>query len=182
MTAISRTWDQLTLPGKTLAILIPLLAVLTLGLVITLVLFGQQILDILVFNLPIVRFVFAVTVLMLLFVPIAFLIIYMEMKIIALMNLRIGPDRVGPWGTLLSTVHGLKVLMKEDFTPTRADSVVFTWAPVVVFSTAVLSALVLPFAPGLYGQDMNIGLLYFFAIGGMTVVGVLMAGWTGYNK
>ncbi len=182
MTAISRTWDQLTLPGKTLAILIPLLAVLTLGLVITLVLFGQQILDILIFNLPIVRFVFAVTVLMLLFVPIAFLIIYMEMKIIALMNLRIGPDRVGPWGSLLSTVHGLKVLMKEDFTPTRADSVVFTWAPVVVFSTAVLSALVLPFAPGLYGQDFNIGLLYFFAIGGMTVVGLLMGGWSSFNK
>jgi NADH-quinone oxidoreductase subunit H len=83
---------------------------------------------------------------------------------------------------LLSTVHGLKVLMKEDFTPTRADSVVFTWAPVVVFSTAVMSALVLPFAPGLYGQDMNIGLLYFFAIGGMTVVGLLMGGWSSFNK
>ena len=182
MTAIYRTWDQLTIPGKALAILIPLLAVLTTGLIITIALFGQQILDILIFNLPIVRFVFAVTILMLLFVPIAFLIIYMEMKIIALMNLRVGPDRVGPWGTLLSTVHGLKVLMKEDFTPTRADAVVFTWAPVVVFSTAVLSALVLPFAPGLFGQDFNIGLLYFFAIGGMTVVGLLMGGWSSFNK
>ena len=137
---IARTWDRLTLPGKALFTLVPLLAVLTLGLVLTIALFGQQILDILIFNLPIVRFVFAVTILMLLFVPIAFVIIYMEMKIIALMNLRIGPDRVGPWGTLLSTVHGLKVLMKEDFTPTGADAVVFTWAPVVVFSTAVLSA------------------------------------------
>ena len=64
---------------------------------------------------------FAVTVILLLAPPIAFVIIYMEMKIIALMNLRIGPDRVGPWGSLLSVVHGLKVLMKEDFTPTRAD-------------------------------------------------------------
>jgi NADH-quinone oxidoreductase subunit H len=98
------------------------------------------------------------------------------------MNLRIGPDRVGPWGSLLSTVHGLKVLMKEDFTPTRADAVVFTWAPVVVFSVSVLSALVLPFAPGLYGQDFNIALLYFFAIGGLTVVGLLMGGWSSFNK
>ena len=179
---MARTWDRLTLPGKALAILLPLLAVLTLGLILTIALFGQNILDILIYNLPIVRFVFAVTVLMLIFVPIAFVIIYMEMKIIALMNLRIGPDRVGPWGTLLSTVHGLKVLMKEDFTPTRADAVVFTWAPVVVFSTAVLSALVLPFAPGLYGQDFNIGLLYFFAVGGMTVVGLLMGGWASFNK
>jgi NADH-quinone oxidoreductase subunit H len=182
VTAVARTWDRLTLPGKALAVLLPLLAVLTLGLILVIALFGQNILDILIYNLPIVRFVFAVTVLMLVFVPMAFVIIYMEMKIIALMNLRIGPDRVGPWGTLLSTVHGLKVLMKEDFTPTRADAVVFTWAPVVVFATAVLSALVLPFAPGLYGQDFNIGLLYFFAVGGMTVVGLLMGGWASFNK
>jgi NADH-quinone oxidoreductase subunit H len=182
MTVMARTWDRLTLPGKALFILIPLLAVLTLGLVVVIALFGGQILDILIFNLPILRFVFAVTILMLIFVPMAFVIIYMEMKIIALMNLRIGPDRVGPWGSLLSTVHGLKVLMKEDFTPTKADAVVFTWAPVVVFSTAVLSALVLPFAPGLYGQDMNIALLYFFAVGGMTVVGLLMGGWSSFNK
>jgi NADH-quinone oxidoreductase subunit H len=72
--------------------------------------------------------------------------------------------------------------MKEDFTPTRADAVVFTWAPVVVFSTAILSALVLPFAPGLFGQDLNLGLLYFFAIGGLTVVGLLMGGWASFNK
>lgn len=182
MAVVARTWDRLTLPGKALAVLIPLLAVLTLGLIVVIALFGQNILDILIYNLPIVRFVFAVTVLMLVFVPMAFVIIYMEMKIIALMNLRIGPDRVGPWGTLLSTVHGLKVLMKEDFTPTKADAVVFTWAPVVVFSTAVLSAMVLPFAPGLYGQDLNIGLLYFFAVGGMTVIGLLMGGWASFNK
>jgi NADH-quinone oxidoreductase subunit H len=98
------------------------------------------------------------------------------------MNLRIGPDRVGPWGTLLSTVHGLKVLMKEDFTPNRADAVVFTWAPVVVFATVIMSALVLPFAPGLFGQDLNLGLLYFFAVGGLTVVGLLMGGWSSFNK
>ncbi len=182
MTAVSRTWDQLTLPGKALAIMLPLLAVLTLGLVLVIALFGQQILDILIFNLPIIRFVFAATILLLLAPPIAFVIIYMEMKIIALMNLRIGPDRVGPWGSLLSTVHGLKVLMKEDFTPSRADAVVFTWAPVVVFSTMALSALVIPFAPGLVAQDFNLGLLYFFAIGGMTVVGLLMGGWSSFNK
>ena len=182
MTALSRTWDQLTLPGKALLILIPLLAVLTTGLLVTILLFGQQILDILVYNLPIVRFVFAATVLLLLAPPIAFVIIYMEMKVIALMNLRMGPDRVGPWGSLLSTVHGLKVLMKEDFTPSRADPVVFTWAPVVTFVTMPLSILVIPFAPGLFAQDFNIGLLYFFAIGGLTVVGLLMGGWSSFNK
>jgi NADH-quinone oxidoreductase subunit H len=182
MTGIARTWDRLTVPGKALFILIPLGAILTIGLVVVLLLFGGTILDILTFNIGIVRFVVAATLLLILAPPIAFVIIYMEMKIIALMNLRIGPDRVGPWGTLLSTVHGLKVLMKEDFTPTQADSVVFTWAPVVVFGASALSALVLPFAPGLIAQDFNLALLYFFAIGGMTVVGLLMGGWSSFNK
>ena len=124
----------------------------------------------------------AVTIVLLMTVPTAFLIIYMEMKIIALMNLRIGPDRVGPFGSLLSVVHGLKVLMKEDFTPTGADPIVFTWAPVVTYLASVMTLLVIPFAPGLFGQDLNIGLLYFFAIGGLSVVGLLMAGWSSYNK
>ena len=115
-------------------------------------------------------------------IPIAFLLIFMEMKIIALMNLRIGPDRVGPFGSLLSVVHGLKVLMKEDFTPTGADPLVFTWAPVVTYLASVLTLLVIPFAPGLYGQDFNIGLLYFFAIGGCRSSGLLMAGWSSFNK
>ena len=133
-------------------------------------------------NIDIVRFVVAVTVILLFSIPAAFLIIYMEMKVIALMNLRVGPDRVGPFGAALSVVHGLKVLMKEDFTPTGADSLVFTWAPVVVFLTAVMTFLVIPFGPGLVGQDLNIGLLYLFAVGGMTVVGLLMAGWSSFNK
>ena len=143
---------------------------------------GRPIVDILAANLPIVRFVVAVTVVLLMTVPTAFLIIYMEMKIIALMNLRIGPDRVGPFGSLLSVVHGLKVLMKEDFTPTGADPLVFTWAPVVTYLASVMTLLVIPFAPGLFGQDLNLGLLYFFAIGGLSVVGLLMAGWSSYNK
>jgi len=182
MTALTKTWDQLTLPGKALFILIPLLAFLTAGGVITIVLFGGLIWQAILDHLEIVRLFVAVLALVLIFIPFAFVIIYMELKVIARMNLRIGPDRVGPWGTLMSLVPGLKVLVKEDFTPTRADAVVFTWAPVVVFATSVMSALVLPFAPGLYGRDLNIGLLYFFAVGGMSVVGLLMGGWSSFNK
>ena len=75
------------------------------------------------------------------------------------------------------------MLAKEDFTPTGADRIVFTWAPVVVFLAAVMTFLVIPFGPGLVGRtDLNIGLLYLFAVGGMTVVGLLMAGWSSFNK
>ncbi len=182
MTAIARSWGRLTLPGKVIFTALPILIALTAGLVVTIAILGQPILDALVVNLPIIRFVLAATIILLMTIPTAFLIIYMEMKIIALMNLRIGPDRVGPFGSLLSVVHGLKVLMKEDFTPTGADPLVFTWAPVVTYLASVMTLLVIPFAPGLFGQDFNIGLLYFFAIGGLSVVGLLMAGWSSYNK
>jgi NADH-quinone oxidoreductase subunit H len=182
VTAVGRTWDRLTLSGKVLAVVIPLLAVLTTGAVVTIVLFGGAIWAAILDHLEIVRMLVAVLAIVLIFIPFAFVIIYMELKVIARMNLRIGPDRIGPWGTLMSLTAGFKVLLKEDFTPTRADSIVFTWAPVVVFATTVMSALVLPWAPGLYGQDFDIGLLYFFAVGGMTVVGLLMGGWASFNK
>ena len=182
MSVVTRTWDQLTLPGKAIAVLVPLLLFLTAGGVISIILFGGLIWNAILDHLEIVRMVAAVLALVLIFIPLAFVIIYMELKVIARMNLRIGPDRIGPWGTLMSLVPGLKVLVKEDFTPTKADAIVFTWAPVVVFATSVMSALVLPFAPGLVGKDLNIGLLYFFAVGGMTVVGLLMGGWSSFNK
>jgi NADH-quinone oxidoreductase subunit H len=182
MTALARTWGRLTLPGKVVFTVVPLLAILTAGLIAAIVIFGGPVVDILAANLGIVRFVAAATIILVITIPIAFLNIFLEMKVIAFMNLRIGPDRVGPWGTLLSVVHGLKVLMKEDFTPTGADAVVFTWAPVVTYAAAVLTVVVLPFAPGLYGQDFNIGLLYFFAVGGLGVVGLLMGGWSSFNK
>jgi NADH-quinone oxidoreductase subunit H len=182
VTVIAKSWGRLTLPGKLVFTVVPVLLVATVGLVAIIAIFGAPIVDVLADNLPIVRFVVAATIILLITIPTAFLIIYMEMKVIALMNLRIGPDRVGPFGSLLSVVHGLKVLMKEDFTPTGADPIVFTWAPVVVYLASVMSLLVIPFAPGFFAQDLNLGLLYFFAIGGLSVVGLLMAGWSSYNK
>ncbi|MER3418155.1 MAG: NADH-quinone oxidoreductase subunit H [Chloroflexota bacterium] len=182
MTAVGRAWSRVTLPGKVVLVLVALGLLASLLLAVGAIVLGPPIVAFLEANLPLVRFVVAATAVLLLTVPTAFLIIYLEMKVIALMNLRIGPDRVGPYGTALSVVHGLKVLAKEDFTPTGADPIVFTLAPVVVFMATVMSLLVIPFAPGLFGQDFNIALLYFFAVGGFTVVGLLMGGWASFNK
>jgi NADH-quinone oxidoreductase subunit H len=182
VTAMARSFGRLTLAGKILFTVIPILLVLTGGLVVLIVVGGKPIVDFLATNMWLVRFVVAATLVLLTSVPTAFLIIYMEMKVIALMNLRIGPDRVGPYGSLLSVVHGLKVLMKEDFSPTGSDRLVFTLAPVVVYMSAVMTLMVLPVAPTIFGADFNIGLLYVFAIGGLTVVGLLMAGWSSFNK
>ncbi len=182
MAVMGRAWSRLTTPGKVVFTIVPLLILLTIAVTAVAIYLGPLIVEILAANLPIVRFVVAATIVLLMTIPTAFLIIYMEMKIIALINLRVGPDRVGPFGSLLSVVHGLKVLMKEDFTPTGADVPVFTLAPVVVYLASVMSLLVIPFAPGLFGQDFNLGLLYFFAMGGLAVVGLLMAGWSSFNK
>jgi NADH-quinone oxidoreductase subunit H len=128
------------------------------------------------------RFILSTTLLLLLTVPTAFVIIQMELKVIAGMNLRIGPNRVGPSGLFQSTIHGFKVLAKEDTTPDQADRPIFTMAPWMVYMAAAMSMLVIPFAPGAIAADLNIGIVYFFAVLGLSVVGLLVAGWASYNK
>src|ERR671915_872895 len=128
------------------------------------------------------RFVLATTLLLLLTVPTAFIIIYLELKVIALMQLRIGPNRVGPAGIFQSAIHGFKVLAKEDFTPDQADRATFTLAPWMVFTAIAMAMLVIPWAPGLVAFDSEIGVIYFFAVIGLSVVGLLVAGWASYNK
>ena len=187
MSAITRPWGRLTLAGK---IILPLFLVLALTPVLLLVLWMTGILpaildllaQIINDNIDIFRFILAATAVLLFTVPTAFVIIFMELKVIAFINSRIGPNRTGPWGTLASVFAGFKVLAKEDFTPTGADAPVFTLAPIVTYLAVVLGLLVIPFAPGLVGLDMNIGLLYFFAVGGLSVVGLMMGGWSSFNK
>jgi NADH-quinone oxidoreductase subunit H len=181
----SRIWASMTMRdrlGLLGLILIPTVLTGAFVAAIGLAVFGPSVLDFLAANLPLVRFFVAATAILLLTVPTAFVLIYLELKVIARMNLRIGPNRVGPWGAAMSVIHGFKVLSKEDFGPTGIDVTVFTLAPVVTFLSSVMALLVIPFAPGLVGQDFNIGLLYFFAMGGLTVLGLLMAGWSSFNK
>ena len=187
MSFITRPWGRTSLAGK---LILPLIALLIAGTILLAVgwLSGflpwliEASLDTLGANIGIVRFLIAATIILVITVPLAFLIIFFEMKIIAFVNLRVGPNRIGPWGTLSSVIHGLKVLAKEDFTPTGADVPVFTLAPAVVYLASVMTLLVIPFGPGLFGYGMDIGLLYFFAVGGLGVVGLMMAGWSSFNK
>ena len=182
MSFATRTWGGMSSRARLLAIFIPAAIVAAVVTVMAIVLLGPPFLDFLGANLPLVRFVVAALAILLMTVPTAFVLIYLELKVIARMNLRVGPNRIGPWGAAMSVVHGLKVLSKEDFAPTGTDVTVFTLAPVVTYMASVMSLLVIPFAPGLFGQDFNIGLLFFFSMGGLTVVGLLMAGWSSFNK
>ena len=175
-------WGRLSLVERLALIFVPLAIGAAVVTVLAIVVLGPPFLDFLGANLPLVRFVAAATAILVLTIPTAFILIYLELKVIARMNLRVGPNRVGPWGVAMSVIHGLKVLSKEDFAPSGADITVFTLAPVVTYMASIMTLLVIPFAPGLIGQDLNIGLLYFFSMGGLTVVGLLMAGWSSFNK
>jgi NADH-quinone oxidoreductase subunit H len=179
---VTAYWNRLSMGSRAFLIVVPALLVAGAILTVAVALLLPPVLDFIGANLPLARFVAAAAAIIVLTIPAAFVIIYMELKVIAAMNLRVGPDRVGPYGSFMSVNMGLKVLAKEDFTPRGVDVPVFTLAPVVVFATIPLTLLVIPFAPGVFGQDFNIALLYFFAVGGMSIVGLMMAGWASFNK
>jgi len=113
----------------------------------------------------------------------AMFLIWWERKISAHIQARYGPMRVGGWhGWAQSIADGVKLLLKEDIIPRGADRIVFILAPMVVFASALAAYVCLPFGPGLIVRDLNIGILYIIAISSLTVLGIIMAGWSSNNK
>ncbi len=106
----------------------------------------------------------------------------LERKFAARMQSRIGPYRVGPHGLLQPIADALKLMMKEDIVPAAADRPVYNLAPIVFLLPCMFIFATIPFAPGLGVADLNIGILFFFAISGMEIVGLFMAGWGSNNK
>jgi len=124
-----------------------------------------------------------VTIIILFISVSAMFLIWWERKISAHIQARFGPMRVGGWhGWAQSIADGVKLLLKEDIIPTRADRPVFILAPMVVFAAALAAYVVIPFGPGLIVEDLNIGILYVIAISSLAVVGIIMAGWSSNNK
>jgi NADH-quinone oxidoreductase subunit H len=109
-------------------------------------------------------------------------IIYLDRKVAARMQIRHGPNRVGPLGLFQTLADTLKLLIKEDIIPTAADRGVFRVAPVIVLVTTIMLFVVVPFGKGLIASDINVGLVYFMAISGLTVIGILAGGWASNNK
>ena len=107
---------------------------------------------------------------------------YMERKVIARIQDRVGPNRAGPLGVLQGLADAVKMLTKEDITPAGADRIVYNLAPAVAVIGTILLYAVLPVAPGFIGTDLNIGVLYIVAVGGIGTMSVLMAGWSSNNK
>ncbi len=108
--------------------------------------------------------------------------IYLERKIQAIIQDRVGPIHTGPWGLLQTFADAIKLLGKEDIRARLTDHWFFLAAPAIVFSPMLASYVVIPFAPGVVGADLNIGLLYLTTLGSMTVLGIVLAGWASNNK
>lgn len=107
---------------------------------------------------------------------------YAERKIISAMQLRRGPNVVGPFGLLQPLADGAKLFLKETVIPSSANRAVFLVAPMVTFFLALVAWAVIPFGEGLVLADINVGILYLFAISSLGVYGVLMAGWASNSK
>ena len=102
---------------------------------------------------------------------------WLERKILAHMQVRLGPMRVGPHGLLQPIADALKLLIKEDIMPSEADKLVFWVAPLIVVITAFTVFIVVPFGPTHAVTDMNIGILFMLGVSSLSVLGVVMAGW-----
>ena len=126
-------------------------------------------------------------VIQILFIVVPLLIVvayltYAERKVIGFMQLRMGPNVVGPFGLLQPFADALKLMTKELIIPTGANRVVFLIAPMLTFVLAMVGWAVIPVAEGWVLSDINVGILYLFAISSLGVYGIIMAGWASNSK
>lgn len=112
----------------------------------------------------------------------AFALIYLERKILARLQARVGPTRTGPIGTLQSIADALKLVTKEDVRPITADRWAFELAPYMAFVPVFLVFVPMPFTETWFIRDLNLGLLFVFGVLGLNIVGVVMAAWGSDNK
>jgi NADH-quinone oxidoreductase subunit H len=117
-----------------------------------------------------------------LFALLGLILVWMERKVAAQMQIRLGPNRVGPMGIFQTSADTLKLILKEGLTPDGADKFLFNLAPFVVMIVGMLLLAPIAFAKGFQVWDINIGVLYVTAVSSLSVIGILMAGWASNNK
>ena len=109
-------------------------------------------------------------------------LVWVERKVVARFQDRLGPNRLGPFGLIQPVADIIKLLIKEDITPIGADRIIYNLAPIFALATVILLWAVIPFYPDVVGADLNVGILYIIAIGAIGTLGIIMAGWASNNK
>jgi NADH-quinone oxidoreductase subunit H len=109
-------------------------------------------------------------------------LVWMERKVVARFQDRLGPNRLGPFGLIQPIADVIKLLIKEDITPLGADRVVYNLAPILALATVLILWAVIPFSSTMLGSDLNVGILFFVAAGAIGTLGIIMAGWASNNK
>lgn len=117
-----------------------------------------------------------------LFAALGLVLVLMERKVAARIQIRLGPNRVGPGGILQTAADTLKLILKEGLVPETADKLLFNLAPFLVMIVAMLVLAPIAFAKNFQIWDINIGVLYISAVSSLSVIGILMAGWASNNK
>jgi NADH-quinone oxidoreductase subunit H len=113
---------------------------------------------------------------------VAIFLVWLERKVVARFQDRLGPNRLGPWGLIQPLADVIKLLIKEDITPDGADRVPYNIAPIIALATVLLLWAVIPLAPTILGSDINVGVLYIVSAGAISTLGIIMAGWSSNNK
>jgi NADH-quinone oxidoreductase subunit H len=109
-------------------------------------------------------------------------LVYMERKVLAFMQARLGPMRVGPWGLLQPIADAIKLLLKEDLVPAGSDKALFLLAPAISVAAAFTVFSVIPFAGNFFISDINIGILFILAISSLGIYGIVLGGWSSNSK
>jgi NADH-quinone oxidoreductase subunit H len=131
---------------------------------------------------PALQTLLMVALILFILLNLAAVLIWVERRLLAFLQDRLGPNRCGPFGLLIIAADMIKIFTKEDWVPPFADKPIFILAPAIIVVTSLLSFSIIPFAPGVVILDLNIGLLFFLAMSSIGIYSTVLAGWGSNNK
>src|SRR5271157_1666649 len=130
----------------------------------------------------VILFFIGIVVLILFAMLLDIFLVWVERKVVARFQDRLGPNRIGPFGLIQPFADIIKLVIKEDITPAGADKLIYNMAPVLAMTSVILLWAILPLASKIYGVDLNVAVLYLVAAGALGTLSIIMAGWASNNK